>query len=81
MRGSSLLGQFWCASTSLPQPVADSGFPDGFLSSFSYIGVDLSDVSLSIPEGYRMSGTFNILGLEASAELNVRWKLNSLSSI
>ena len=63
--------QAFCVSVKLPRPVADSGFPRGFLSSFSLLGKELPHVPLSIPLGYRMSGTINILGLEASADITV----------
>ena len=58
-----------CVNVNLPKPVADSGFPKGFLSSFSLFGKELPHVPLSIPLGYRLKGTINILGLEASADV------------
>ena len=60
-----------CVNTDLPKPLADSGFPKGFLSSFSLLGKELPHVPLSIPQGYRLKGTINILGLEASADVTV----------
>ena len=66
----SILKAF-CVNVNLPKPVEDSGFPRGFLSSFSLLGKELPHVPLSIPQGYRMSGTINILGLEANADITV----------
>ena len=54
--------------TSRPtKPVATRGVPQ--LSSFSLAGVELPHVPLSIPQGYRLNGTLNILGLEGSADI------------
>ena len=58
-----------CVNISVPAPLAQSGFPRGFMSSFSLAGVELPHVPLSIPLGYRLSGTLNFLGLEASADV------------
>ena len=67
----SILRAF-CLSVNLPKPIADSGFPRGFLSSYSKLGKELPHVPLSIPMGYRMSGTINnILGLQASADITL----------
>ena len=54
---------------SLPKPLAQSGFPKGFLSSFSVTGQELPEVHLSIPAGFRLKGTLNILGLQGSADI------------
>ena len=61
----------FCISISVPAPLAQSGFPHGFISSFSLAGVELPHVPLSIPQGYRLNGTLNILGLEASADITI----------
>ena len=58
-----------CMTVNLPKPLADSGFPKGFLSSFSLLGKELPHVPLSISQGYRLKGTINILGLEARADV------------
>ena len=60
-----------CTKVDIPAPLAESGFPRGFLSSFSLAGVELPHVPLSIPQGYRLNGTLNILGLEASADITI----------
>ena len=67
---STILSAF-CISISVPAPLAESGFPHGFISSFSLAGVELPHVPLSIPQGYRLNGTLNILGLEASADVTI----------
>ena len=61
----------FCINTSIPAPLAQSGFSRGFISSFSLAGVELPHVPLSIPQGYRLNGTLNILGLEASADVTI----------
>ena len=61
----------FCIRINVPAPLAQSGFPRGFISSFSVAGVDLPHVPLSIPQGYRFKGTLNILGLVASADVTI----------
>ena len=67
---STVLSDF-CINIDVPAPLAQSGFPRGFISSFSLAGVELPHVPLSIPQGYRLNGTLNILGLEASADVTI----------
>ena len=55
----------------IPRPLGESGFPRGFLSSFSALGKNLPEVRLSIPRGYRIKGTLNILGLWGSADITI----------
>ena len=59
----------FCIRFRLPRPLAESGFPKGFLSSFSPIGKELPKAGISIPAGHRLKGTINILGLEAHADV------------
>ena len=61
--------QAFCIRFRLPRPLADSGFPKGFLSSYSPIGKELPKAGISIPAGFRLKGTINILGLEAHADV------------
>lgn len=56
---------------SIPRPIAVSGFPNGFLSSFSPTGKELPEVHLSIPAGYRLKGMPNILGLQGYADITI----------
>ena len=74
LEGSTTVGTVldaFCINFDVPAPLAESGFPNGFLSSFSLFGVELPHVPLSIPQGYRFKGTLNILGLEATADVNI----------
>ena len=63
--------QGFCIRFRLPRPLADSGFPKGFLTSFSPIGKELPKVGISIPAGYRLKGSINILGLVAHADVTI----------
>ena len=72
IKGSTTVGTIlkaFCIRFHVPAPLAKSGFPRGFISSFSLAGVELPHVPLSIPQGYRFKGTINILGLQASADV------------
>ena len=74
LEGSATVGtilEALCIDTDVPAPLSESGFPNGFLSSFSLFGVELPHVPLSIPQGFRFEGTLNILGLEASANVTI----------
>ena len=63
--------QAFCIRFRLPRPLADSGFPKGFLSSYSPIGKELPKVGIKISPGFRLKGTINILGLEAHADVTL----------
>ena len=60
-----------CIGISLPKPLGDSGFPKGLKTSFSLLGKELPHAGISIPVGFRFKGTINILGLEASVDINI----------
>ena len=60
-----------CIGVSLPKPLAESGFPNGIKSSYAVLGKELPQFGISIPIGFRFSGTINFLGLEASADINI----------
>ena len=66
----------FCLSVTLPQPLADSGFPNGFKTSFSPGGVTLPHAGITIPSGFTFRGTFNILGLETY--INMRLQLTGI---
>ncbi len=66
----SLLKAFMIDKT-LPKVLADSGFPNGFESSYSPKQQTLPTIHLTIPAGYRLKGTLNILGLQASADITI----------
>ena len=63
--------QAFCIRFRLPRPLADSGFPRGFLSSYSPVGKELPKARISIPAGFRLKGTINILGLVAHADVTI----------
>ena len=62
----------FCLNMDLPKPLADSGFPNGFKTSFSLLGRELPHAGIIIPPGYRFRGTINILGLEAYADIYIQ---------
>ena len=55
----------------IPRPLGNSGFPRGFLASFSLTGKYLPEVRLSIPRGYRIKGLIQILGLRGHADITI----------
>ena len=67
---NSILRSF-CINFDVPRPLAESGFPRGFISSFSLFGAELPHIPLSIPQGFRYSGAINILGLESSCNITI----------
>ncbi len=67
---SSVLSAF-CVNIDLPRPLAESGFPHGFLSSFSLTETTIDNAGITIPQGFRLNGTLNILGLEGSADVTI----------
>ena len=62
----------FCMNVKLPKPLADSGFPNGFKTSFSLLGRELPHAGIIIPPGYRFRGTINILGLEAYSDIYIQ---------
>ena len=66
----SMLERF-CIDMNLPRPLSESGFPEGFFSSFSLMGKELPRVPVSIPSGFQVKGTFNILGLTTTVDVNI----------
>ena len=61
----------FCIRFFVPRPLAESGFPKGFLSSFSFIGKDLPRAGVSIQSGFRLKGSIHILGLKAHADVTI----------
>ena len=59
----------FCINVKLPKPLGDSGFPNGFKTSFSLLGRELPHARIIIPSGYTFRGTINFLGLEAYANI------------
>lgn len=62
----------FCLDVDLPKPLGESGFPNGFKTSFSLLGVSLPHAGIVIPVGYVFRGTLNILGLEAYADIYIQ---------
>ena len=65
------LFEVFCITISLPRPLAETGFPDGFRSSFSLTGKELPHIPLTIPQGFHFNGTLNILGLRLHGDMVV----------
>ena len=59
----------FCIKVDLPKPLGDSGFPNGFKTSFSLLGRELPHAGISIPIGFRFKGTLNFLGLVAYTDI------------
>ena len=62
----------FCISVTLPKPLGESGFPKGVKISFSLLGKQLPHAGITIPVGFRFKGTLNILGVSASADINIQ---------
>ena len=62
----------FCMKVPLPKPLGDSGFPKGLKVSFSPLGKQLPHAGITIPIGLRFKGTLNILGVSASADINIQ---------
>ena len=62
----------FCLNVKLPRPLGDSGFPNGFKTSFSLLGRELPHAGISIPPGYRFKGTLDILGVRAFADIYIQ---------
>ncbi len=73
--------QTFCLTPSLPRPLAESGFPEGFQSSYSLLPQALSHASVTIPAGFRLKGRLNVLGLSAYAEINLNLPTRFLMNI
>ena len=58
-----------CIGVSLPKPLAESGFPNGFKTSFSLLGKELPHAGISLPAGLTFKGTINFLGLVVSTDI------------
>ena len=65
----SLLEAFCITIPQLPAPLSQTGFPNGFRTSFSLLGKELPHVPLTIPQGFHFDGTINILGLQLHADM------------
>lgn len=66
----SLLKAF-CWDVDLPQVLQETGFPKGFMSSYSADEKEIKSANLTIPAGFHFKGTLDILGLTGSADIDV----------
>ena len=71
----------FCINVKLPKPLGDSGFPNGFKASFSFLGKELPHAKITIPPGYRFRGTLNFLGLEAYADIYLQLPIGFTANI
>ena len=67
----SLLEAFCISIRQLPRPLSQTGFPNGFRTSFSLIGIELPRIPLSIPQGFHFKGAVNLLGLQVQADITI----------
>ena len=68
---TSILEALCISTNGIPGFLGGSGFPNGFLFSFSILGHELPHAGISIPPGFRFNGTINILGLEGYADVTI----------
>lgn len=59
----------FCVSFTLPSFLGDTGFPDGFVTSFALTDISLPTISLTIPRGFYFRGTLNIFGFQIYSEI------------
>ena len=59
----------FCIPVNLPSFLGDTGFPEGFVTSFAQSPKIIPEVNLDIPVGFYFKGTINILGLRVSCEM------------
>ena len=62
----------FCINKTVPKPLGDSGFPNGFRASYSILGKDLPHAGINIPIGVCVRGTLNFLGLESYADIRIQ---------
>lgn len=59
----------FCMQVSLPSFLGDTGFPEGFVTSYALSPILILEIDLDIPMGFYFKGTINILGLRVSCEM------------
>ena len=59
----------FCVSFNLPSFLGDTGFPEGFVTSYALTDISLPTVSLVIPRGFYFRGTLNIFGFQIFSEI------------
>lgn len=59
----------FCIRVSLPAFLGETGFPEGFVTSYAHTPKVIAEVNVDIPVGFYFKGTINILGLRVSCEM------------
>ena len=59
----------FCIRINLPSFLGDTGFPEGFVTSYALAPQTILEINLNIPRGFYFKGTINILGLKVSCEM------------
>eukprot|EP00794_Sanderia_malayensis_P016803 gene16803-18499_t len=65
---------FELGSPSMPDFIADTGFPDGITVAYSTTGKVIEAHDINIAPGFLLKGTINFLGLTVSADIQVQPK-------
>ena len=59
----------FCLNIQLPSFLGDTGFPEGFTTSYASIEHVLPDFGITIPKGFYFDGIINIFGLVVDCEM------------
>ena len=59
----------FCVNIQLPSFLGDTGFPEGFTTSYASIEHVLPDFGITIPKGFYFDGIINIFGLTVDCEM------------
>ena len=61
----------FCVDLQLPGFLGDTGFPEGFTTSYAAKSIVLEHAGLTIPKGFYFKGTINIFGLIIESEMTL----------
>ena len=61
----------FCVGIQLPSFLGDTGFPEGFVTSYAAKTIVLKNVGITIPKGFYFKGTINIFGLIIESEMTL----------
>ena len=59
----------FCVDLTLPSFLGDTGFPEGFTTSYASVEHVLPDLGITIPAGFYFDGVINIFGLVIDCEM------------
>ena len=59
----------FCVDLTLPSFLGDTGFPEGFTTSYASVEHVLPDLGITIPAGFYFDGVINIFGLVVDCEM------------